>query len=99
MDNAKAKIRARDRRNGFKVLTGPQFRQFEAQNGANLKTLDKIRSEIIRLQGAEMGLETAAHILKAARGKLERELCNLADKLGFAPDLFEFPKSANGRGK
>ena len=99
MDKAKAKVTAKERKAGFKVLSGLEFRRFEAQSRANLKALDKMRSEIIRLRGAEECAETAIYILKAARGKLERELCSLADKLGFGGDLFEFPKRGNGRGK
>ena len=48
MDKAKAKVTAKERKAGFKVLSGLEFRRFEAQSRANLKALDKMRSEIIR---------------------------------------------------
>ncbi len=93
------RVTARERRNGFKVLTCSQFKQFEAQSMASLKTLDRMRSEIIRLRGAEESAETSVCILKATRKALENELATLAGKLGFPADLFEFPKSASGRNK
>ena len=64
MDKAKAKVTAKERKAGFKVLSGLEFRRFEAQSRANLKALDKMRSEIIRLRGAEDSAETAIYILK-----------------------------------